>query len=100
MKIVLVCSAGMSTSLLVNKMEEAATEKDLDCEIYAVAMNKTAKELEQADVLLFGPQVKYLKGKFEDKAKELNTPIDVIDPMMYGRVDGEAVLEKALSMIE
>ncbi|EFR89497.1 phosphotransferase system, lactose/cellobiose-specific IIB subunit, partial [Listeria innocua FSL S4-378] len=35
--IMLVCSAGMSTSLLVTKMEKAAAEKGLEAKIFAVA---------------------------------------------------------------
>ena len=33
MKIRLFCAAGMSTSLLVNKMKEAAKEKGIDADI-------------------------------------------------------------------
>ena len=34
--ILLVCSAGMSTSLLVTKMESAAKEAGVDCKIFAL----------------------------------------------------------------
>ncbi|GAD45496.1 phosphotransferase system cellobiose-specific component IIB, partial [Streptococcus constellatus subsp. pharyngis SK1060 = CCUG 46377] len=34
--IMLACAAGMSTSLLVTKMQAAADEKGLDAEIFAV----------------------------------------------------------------
>lgn len=34
--IMLACAAGMSTSLLVTKMEQAATEKGLDLSIFAL----------------------------------------------------------------
>ena len=33
--IMLACAAGMSTSLLVSKMQKAATEKGFDAEIFA-----------------------------------------------------------------
>lgn len=32
-KILLVCCAGMSTSLLVNRMREVAKTKEIDCKI-------------------------------------------------------------------
>ncbi len=35
--IMLICSAGMSTSLLVTKMQKAAAEKSLELDIFAVA---------------------------------------------------------------
>ncbi len=90
----------MSTSLLVSKMEEIATEKGLDVRIWAVAQDKVVKEMEQADVLLIGPQMRFLKKKLSKAAEELNVPIDVIDPIAYGRIDGEAVLTTALEMLE
>jgi PTS system cellobiose-specific IIB component len=38
--IMLVCSAGMSTSLLVTKMEKAAADKGMDAEIFAVSASE------------------------------------------------------------
>ena len=52
--IVLACSAGMSTSLLVKKMEAAAEEKGVTCKIHAIpiaAIDETVAK-EKIDVLL------------------------------------------------
>lgn len=97
--ILLACSSGMSTSLLVSKMEEAASAKGIDVKIWAVAQDKAFTELGKANVLLIGPQMRFLKKKFEKAAAEEGIPVDVIDPVAYGRVDGEAVLKKALSLL-
>ncbi|MGX9929914.1 PTS sugar transporter subunit IIB [Virgibacillus salarius] len=97
--IVLACSAGMSTSLLVAKMEEIASETEMEVQIWAVAQDKITQEMEKADVLLIGPQMRFLKKKLSKAASELNVPIDVIDPIAYGRIDGEAVLNKALELL-
>lgn len=97
--ILLACSSGMSTSLLVSKMEEAAAKQGVEVKIWAVAQDKAFSELENADVLLIGPQMRFLKKKFEKAGAEAQVPIDVIDPVAYGRVDGEAVLNKALSLM-
>lgn len=55
--IMLVCSAGMSTSLLVSKMQKVAEEKEIDADIFAVAANEADQNLEKKDidVLLLGP---------------------------------------------
>ena len=37
-KIFLCCAAGMSTSMVVNKMKQAATEKGIEAEIIVGAM--------------------------------------------------------------
>ncbi|WP_067839625.1 PTS sugar transporter subunit IIB [Amphibacillus sediminis] len=98
-RILLACSAGMSTSLLVSKMEEAAKAKGIDAEIWAVAQDKAPEEMKRADVLLIGPQMRFMKKKFAVTAEEVGIPLDVIDPVAYGRIDGQAVLDKALKLI-
>ncbi|MGE7090985.1 PTS sugar transporter subunit IIB [Lysinibacillus sp. NPDC048646] len=99
--IMLVCVAGMSTSLLVSKMQKAAQELNIEADIYAIAESEVEKALANkgADVLLLGPQVRYLKGKFETKYKEKNFPIDVINMADYGMMNGENVLKQALKLI-
>ncbi|GBF10267.1 PTS sugar transporter subunit IIB [Tepidibacillus infernus] len=98
-RILLACSSGMSTSLLVAKMKEVAKEKGIETEIWAVAQDKAPKEMEKADILLIGPQMRFLKKKFSKVAEELGIPLEVIDPVAYGRIDGEAVLNKALELL-
>lgn len=43
MKVLLVCNAGMSTSILVQKMEMAAKEQNIDLTITALALLKQKK---------------------------------------------------------
>ena len=99
MKILLACSSGMSTSLIVNKMKEAALAEGIDVEIWAVAQSEVDSEINKADVLLFGPQMRFLKKKFEPKGKELIIPVDVVPPMLYGRCDGKGVLKLAMDLV-
>lgn len=67
--IMLVCSAGMSTSLLVTKMQKAAEEKGMEADIFAVSASDADNNLESknVDVLLLGPQVRFMKAQFEQK---------------------------------
>lgn len=97
----LVCVAGMSTSLLVSKMQKAAQEQNIEADIFAIAESEVDKVLanKKADVLLLGPQVRYLKSTFEVKFKDLNLPIDVINMADYGMMNGGNVLQQALKLI-
>lgn len=97
MKILLVCSAGMSTSLLVTKMEKAANEKNLDVEILALGSSEAKKNLKGVDIILLGPQVRFMRKEFE---KIATVPVDVIDMLAYGRMEGEKVLNSALAIME
>ena len=67
--IMLVCSAGMSTSLLVTKMQKAAEEKGMEADIFAVSASDADNNLESknVDVMLLGPQVRFMKAQFEQK---------------------------------
>ena len=99
MKILLACSSGMSTSLLVNKMKEAAEAQGVSHEIWAVGQHEVETEMQKAEVLRFGPKMRFLKSKLEPKAKEIGVPLDVIAPISYGRGDGAAVLKQADELV-
>ena len=100
MRILLTCSSGMSTSILVKKMKEAAENQGIQVEIWSVGQAMVEEEIKKADVLLFGPQMRFLKAKYKSIGKELNIPVDVINPIIYGRCDGQAALKQALDLIE
>ena len=100
--IMLVCSAGMSTSLLVTKMEKAAEARGIDAEIFAVSASEADSNLESKniDVLLLGPQVRFLKAQFEPKVAAKGIPLDIINMQDYGMMNGDKVLDQALSMMK
>ncbi|WP_338214803.1 PTS sugar transporter subunit IIB [Companilactobacillus muriivasis] len=96
--IMLVCAAGMSTSLLVSKMQKAAESDGIDAEIFATAAADADAKLEEKhpDVLMLGPQVRYLEGQFKDK---LSIPVEVINMQDYGMMNGEKVLQESIKLI-
>lgn len=69
--IVLLCNMGMSTSLMVNRMKEAAQKQGYDCDINAYALQKAEEIIPAADVLLVGPQIAFeverLRKEYPDK---------------------------------
>ncbi|MFF2753529.1 PTS sugar transporter subunit IIB [Psychrobacillus sp. NPDC058041] len=99
--IMLVCVAGMSTSLLVAKMQKAAKEQNIEADIFAISESEVDRTLlsKNVDVLLLGPQVRYLKGTYEKKYKEKNIPIEVINMSDYGMMNGANVLKQAIGLI-
>lgn len=97
-KILLTCSAGMSTSLLVTKMEAAAKEANIDAKIWAISEANLANEITNCDVVLLGPQVRFMLNKAEEIAKPHNVPVEVINMMHYGTCNGKAVLDRAIEL--
>ena len=122
-QILLVCSAGMSTSLLVTKMEKAAAAMGDEVEIFALPISEGEKRvgdvgydakifalpfsdaprvLEDVDVILLGPQVRFQKSAIEKLAagrKKGPIPVEVIDMRDYGTMNGKAVFEMAKKLI-
>jgi len=99
--IMLVCSAGMSTSLLVTKMQKAAEDKGMEADIFAVSASDADNHLANKDVnvLLLGPQVRFMKGDFEKRLAPKGIPLEVINMADYGMMNGEKVLQQALDLI-
>lgn len=97
-KILLLCSAGMSTSIVVKKMKESAAKRNIEVEIEAVSTARFNELLDSYDVFLLGPQVKFQLKDFQAKAKEKNKPLDVIDFKDYGMMNGEKILDFALNL--
>lgn len=91
----LFCNQGMSTSLLVTKMKEAAAKKGEEVDIVAYPANEMADRIIGADCALLGPQVGYMKSKATEICKSKSVPVDVIPMVDYGTCNGEKVLEFA-----
>lgn len=99
-KILLLCAAGMSTSILVNKMKEAAIKNGIEVEIKAVSLDRFDSYIDEYDVFLLGPQVRFKKNQLQPIAHKINKPLEVINTTDYGLMKGENVLKFALELIE
>jgi len=97
MKILLVCNAGMSTSMLVSRMEKAAKEKGIEATILATPLTQAESQIDEWDVVMLGPQVRHCLNQL--KKHSTKTPIEIIDMRDYGLMNGEKVLEKAIQIM-
>ncbi len=61
--ILLVCAAGMSTSMLVKRMKEYADTVNIKVTINALAISEAKETLKknEVDIVLLGPQVRFQK---------------------------------------
>ena len=98
-KILLLCSAGMSTSIVVKKMKEAAEAKGIEAQIEAVGLEQFHDKLGEYDVFLLGPQVRFKKDELNKLAQEVGKKVEVINSMDYGMMKGEKILDFALELI-
>lgn len=82
MKVLLVCAAGMSTSMLMKKMEKYAATQGIDFSVSAVGAQGAGEACEGADCVLLGPQVTYQKDNVQRAVGDL--PVAVIPASDYG----------------
>ncbi|MDA7293967.1 PTS sugar transporter subunit IIB, partial [Escherichia coli] len=70
-KILLVCAAGMSTSMLVKRMIDHANAISLEVNISALAIAEAKGKIKnnEVDVVLLGPQVRFQKPEIEAVAQ-------------------------------
>ncbi len=98
MKVLLVCAAGMSTSMLMKKMEDYAKDNNIDLTIDAMSVDAMKNPKDAGyECVLMGPQVSYLKAKVEKRAQGL--PVDVIPIANYGRQNCPAIVEQIQGLI-
>lgn len=95
-QIVLLCANGMSTSLMVAKMKSAAQEMNYECSIEAHSIDDV-KDYANVDIILLGPQVKFQQNKV---TAIVNCPVQVMDMMAYGMMDGKKILTSAINEME
>ncbi|ASP28068.1 PTS system, cellobiose-specific IIB component [Spiroplasma corruscae] len=97
-KILLVCSAGMSTSMLVKKMQMYATIKKIDFEIVAKGMAEAKQDLASFDAIMIGPQISYALDEIKKNAS--GKPVELIPTQIYALAKGEDAVKQALRMLE
>lgn len=91
-KILLVCGAGMSTSILVKKMKEEDHEGK-----YIISCCDTISALQKVyenDFFLLAPHIGYMKDEFKPLCEKAQIPFMIIDSLDYTKMNGQAILMK------
>ncbi|MBB3307017.1 MULTISPECIES: PTS sugar transporter subunit IIB [Enterobacterales] len=102
-RIILACAAGMSTSMLVTRIEKEAVARGLEFQIYAIPEQNLREELQNYGqdvvVVLLGPQVRFKLEENKKLTDSYQLPIAVIDTVAYGTLNGAKVLDQALALV-
>lgn len=96
-KILLICSAGISTSRLVERMADHAKKLEVKVKIKSIDDANKSKSIPKASIILLGPQIRYTI----DEVKKLSgsTPVMVMDSQNFGLLRGDLLLEAALERL-
>lgn len=93
--ILLICSSSLSTNVFVLKMMKSAKLMNYDVNIWSVGSGNFDENIDRADIILLGPQVRYL---FDDIKKRVSNqkPILLIDLDDYRSMNSKKILQECL----
>lgn len=89
---------GASTANMCKKIDAAAQSEGMDLCTTAVPMAMLNDKIDWADIVLVGPQVRFMLDKVRASAQ--GKPVEAMDMMAYGMMDGAKVLAQIKEMTE
>lgn len=98
--ILLVCGTGMSSGFMAKNIRMAAKARGLDIRFKARSDSEVEEYIEEIDLLLVGPHLKYMFQDLEEIAEPYGVPVKIINEDAYGALDGDAVLDFALKYLK
>lgn len=97
MNIVMLCNLGMSTGILVKKLEEEARNRGIEASVHAYPMVELNDHLEGADAILLGPQIRFALDDVKKQAGDI--PVMAIAPQDFGMMNAVNVLDQLLKLM-
>lgn len=98
-KIIILCAAGMSSSLIVNSMREAAEKQGVDIDVHCQpSLNFKDADYSSVNVVLLAPQVRGQAADIKAYLAGYDVAVGDIGMYEYGLVKGDLILKQALSL--
>ncbi|OTA18320.1 PTS system N,N'-diacetylchitobiose-specific transporter subunit IIB [Xenorhabdus vietnamensis] len=97
--IMLCCGAGISSGMLATRTRNAAKDKAIPVTVEARSESEVAEYFSVIDILFLGPHYASQQKEFQKHAERYHIPVIVVPQEIYGRLDGEALLELAINTI-
>ncbi|NIZ46794.1 PTS sugar transporter subunit IIB [Entomospira nematocerorum] len=104
LRILLTCSGGMSSAMVVNALIKEGKNRGLEIESKAVGTADVAKELDSSkwDGILVAPQVRHMLDGLRPTAESHGVPIVAIKPQAYSPLGAKFLMEhlKEMNLID
>lgn len=95
MKVLMVCSGGMSSAIVVKSLKQEADKQSVDMEIKAVGTGEFAEEIKNNyNYSLVAPQVKHRFNDFKSAADEAGVPCEMIPPRGYTPIGAPSLIKQ------
>lgn len=98
MKVLMVCSGGMSSTIVVKAIEKEAAKQNFPLEINAIGTPEYPDEIQKGgfDVVIVAPQVKHRLDYFKELGQQYNVPVELIPPTGYTPIGAAKVLNEII----
>ena len=94
MNVLLVCSGGMSSAIVVKSITAEADKKNVQIKVKSIGAGELGAELKNGwDAVLVAPQVRHRLAEFAAEAADFKTPVALIPPQGYSPLGGAVVLD-------
>lgn len=97
--ILLVCGTGASSGFMAKNIRNAAKKRGIEISVKARSDSEVEDYIEEIDLLMVGPHLKYMLHDLEEIADPYDVPVRIIDEDAYGSLDGDAVLNAILEVV-
>lgn len=100
MKLLFVCSGGMSSAIVESALHKEAEKRGMTIETKAVGTTDFDGEVHKGwDIALVAPQVKHRFESFKKSADDAGVPILVIPPRSYSPLGGPSLMKTILDKL-
>lgn len=100
-KVVILCAAGMSSSLIVNSIRKAAEAQNVEIEVHCQpSLSFKDQDFSKVDVVLLAPQIRGQAPDIKAYLKDYNVKVGDIGMYEYGLVKGDLILKQVLNMVK
>ena len=93
LNMLITCSGGFSSSLVISKVKEAAKKKNVEVNAWAINCGDFKANIDKADIALVAPQIQFMYKDFKELSESKGKPCLLISGADYGRCDGEHIFE-------
>lgn len=97
MKILLVCAGGMSTGILMKKMEAYWREQGQELTIQAVGLSEYEDVASDYEIVLLGPQISY---RLDEVKENTGLPCEAIPSYDYAVANCPQIMKLANKLLE
>jgi len=102
-RVLMFCAMGASSSLLAEKTEQAAKAKGIAIQVTLLSSAEASVydfHAKPVDVVLIAPQVRFKKRSITAAAAPLGIPVQDIESITYGMMDGDKLCEQILKAVQ